>query len=32
MNRNGEERHINHLLFANDTLVFYKDVKDHMAY
>ena len=30
--RNGTERHITHLLFANDTLVFYKDTEDQMAY
>ena len=31
-NREGEEVQITHLLFADDTLVFYKDSKDQMAY
>ena len=32
VNLNGEERHINHLLFEDDTLVFCKDSRDHMAH
>ena len=32
VNRSGDELQINHLLFANDTLVFYKDSKDQLAY
>ena len=30
--RNGTERQITHMLFADDNLVFYKDTKDQMAY
>ena len=30
--RNGTERQITHLLFADDTLVFYEDMEDQMAY
>ena len=30
--RNGLERHITHLLFTDDTLVFYKDTKEQMSY
>ena len=32
VNREGEEVQITYLLFANDTLVFYKDSKDQMAH
>ena len=32
MNISGEERKINHLLFAYDTLVFCKDSRDKRAY
>ena len=30
--RNGATTNISHLLFSNDTLVFYKDSKDEMLY
>ena len=30
--RNGTKRQIIHLLFTDDTLVFYKDTEDQMAY
>ena len=32
MNRNSVELQINHLLFVDDTLVFYKDLRDQMAH
>ena len=32
VNREGEEVKITHLLFADDTLVFYKDSKEKMAH
>ena len=30
-NRNGEEEKITHLLFAHDTLVFYRDSREEMV-
>ena len=32
VNRSEDELQINHLLFAGDTLVFYKDSRDQLAY
>ena len=31
-NRNDTEMHITHLLFANDTLVFYRDFSEEMVH